>query len=392
MGKEFLKVDILGTLNISEVFFFYEEPQIFTCTSRFGQVYLCLLTDMDDKRWLLAPISLSRLALLKSNRVSMKEAFIDAEDEFVWSISQDSMGYPIKANQVYCKDISCDDLPDEDVYLDYTEDSLMPIKDDEIFKIANEEKRDILDISFLPCNSHTREIDCATLGETLINTQQVIYSLALSKEHVGSKIPSKVKKENTIVATGTYAASFGVRFKSAELADIYGKTSLSETMTLLAELLSTKNSETNLKILLKEHSSRTVVQYKKLLGGLLKAELAVNISLASPNNYSFKTEFTKDDILKNVNFLETEIEDMVISEKMYGTVVGINVDKKTFAFKSREEENIIGTLADNFNDVTFEVPQYIEATFDKKISSNTLTRHEKWEYKLVSLKEIVVHA
>lgn len=389
MNKEFLKIDMLGTLSINEVFFFYEEPQIFTCTSRFGQVYLCLLTDMDDKKWLLAPITLSRLALLKSNRLSIKAAFIDAEDEFVWSIEENYIDHIIKANRIYCNDISLDDLPDENVYADYTEDDLMPIQDNEISKIANEEKRDILDLSFLPSNSHVREIDCETLGETLINTQQVIYSLALSKEYVGSKISTQIKKDNTIVATGTYAASFGVRLKSIELADLYGKTPLSETMKLFAELLSTKDSETNLKILLKKHSPRTVIRYKKLMEGLLKAELSVNISLSSPNNYLFKTELTKDDIFNNILFLETEIEDMVISEKMYGTMVGINVDKKTFAFKSNEEGNITGTLADNFNDATFEVPKYVEATFEKKISKNDLTRHEKWEYKLISLNKSI---
>ncbi|MHB8072850.1 hypothetical protein [Desulfosporosinus fructosivorans] len=59
---------------------------------------------------------------------------------------------------------------------------------------------------------------------------------------------------------------------------------------------------------------------------------------------------------------------MISIEKIYGTMVGIHVDKQTFAFKSLEDENMIGEFSDDFDGVTFEVPKIVEAEIERRVT------------------------
>lgn len=386
MNELWAKVDMFGSLNIQEIFFFYDEPQIFSCVSRFGQIYLIMLTDMDQRKWLAVPISSARLALLKKNRISVKQAFIDAEDEFVWMLHETAIG-KVSAIQQLCSNIEDEDLPDDDVFLDYEQDDVMPTNIDDISIKSIQERRDIVDLSLLPHLGHTREIDSEILGETLINAQQLFYALSLPLEHTSGRISIQNKENNKIVAVGCYAASFGIRLMSSELADLYGKTKVTDTIKMFSELLIEKDNQDKLRKVLKQHSPLATIRYRKFIASLYRSDLEVKISLASPNNYVFHTKFNKDDIKRNLKFLEDEISDMTISETMIGTLVGINVEKNTFAFKSTNDENIIGTLSDVFVGKTFEVPRMVEAVFDKKITWNESTQKERCNY---VLKEINV--
>lgn len=385
MLREFLKANLLGTLYIDEVFFFYEEPQIFTCVSKTGQKYLGLLTDMSGNGWMLVPMSEAQLSLLKSNRISVREAFVRPEDEFLWKIKLYSNSSTADVQQIFYTDIDEEDLPDDDVYIDYCSDELMPVVEDDLLDIAKKERRDILDLSLKSANKHKREIECEVLGEVLSTTQQILYTLPIKNDSTRGRIPKDIRNKSTIVAVGTFAASFGVRLKSPGLSDLLGETDVTSTIRMFTSLLEAKSNEAKLKELLKELGRKTIFKYRRFMKVLLQADVGLQVRAASPNNYCFRVDFTTDDIIRNLNLLEGEIKDMVSIEKMYGTMVGIHVDKKTFAFKSIEDESIIGKLSENFNGVTFEVPKFVEAKIEQRITFNEVTNEEKYIYTLLSI-------
>ena len=118
---------------------------------------------------------------------------------------------------------------------------------------------------------------------------------------------------------------------------------------------------------------------------LLQSETGLKVRLASPNNYSFNIDLSTDDILKSLNLLDGEIKDMVSIENIYGTMVGIRVEKQTFAFTSLEDEHIIGKFSDDFDGVTFEVPKMVEAKIERRVIFNEVTNEEKYSFKLLSI-------
>lgn len=385
MNDDIFKIDLLGNLKIDEIFLYYEEPQLFSCISAFGQKYLGLLTDIDNREWLLVPVSSSRLALLKANKITIKESIINAEDEFVWKITEKSDKQLKMATQVYLDNINDDDLPDEDLYLD-CDNEYMPTIDDDIINVAVEEKRDIVDFSILPFNSHVRELEFHVLGEVLINVQQVIYSLALDKDFNGNRISSKIKEENTLSAAGTYAASFGIRAKSNKLSDLYEETPLTNSIKQFSKLLSAKKDKQELKNLLKEMNPRVTMRYKKMMECLFKENLSFNISLASPDKYYFKAEFSDKDIENNLSFLSEEIDNTITCEEIKGKLVGINVNKKRFAFETFDDEIITGIISDDLvKSITFKVPIDAKATLEKETILSDLTDEERYKYRLINI-------
>lgn len=387
MLYEFLKVDLLGTLYIDEVFFFYEEPQVFNCESKTGQKYLALLTDMDIKEWLLVPLSEAQLSLLKSNRISIREAYINPEDNLIWKVINNGNTNNATATKILPTDLIESDLPEADVYIDYTSDELMPIINNDLVEIAQKEKRDILDLILLASGQHIREIPCETLGDVISTSQQILYTLSMRNDTLKGRIPNEIRNKNTIVAVGTFAASFGVRFKSPGLSNLFGETEVTSTIKMFADLLNTKNDENTLKEMLQNHSKKTTFKYRHLMKILLQADVGLKVRIASPNSYNSNINLTTDDILKNLNLLDGEIKDFVSIEKMYGNMVGIHVDKKTFAFKSIDDENIIGKLSENFDGVTFEVPKYVEAEIERRVTFNEVTNEEKYIYTLLSIND-----
>ncbi|WP_321834344.1 DUF6575 domain-containing protein [Clostridium butyricum] len=385
MESDIMKVDLLGTLKITEIYYFYEEPQVFGCVNKFGQTFLGLLTDMDIREWLILPISLAQLAQLKANKISIKQAFTSAEDGFVWKVIESNN--LSKAIQVNKDLINKDDLPDDELYLDCENQFMPSINNETLVREASEERRDIFDLSLLPLSKHSRELDMAVMGEILIDIQQMIYCIDMPIEYSSGKISNKVKQRNTLVATGTYAASFGIRMKSSDLSDFSGNTELSETIKKFCEILGNKNNEKELKKILKLYNPRVTLRYKKLMECLCREELAFNLSIASPNNYFFKTEYTKKDIMNNLVYLNEQADNIIKLEVLEGTMVGINVNKRRFAFETLEKEIIVGKISDQVKKIVYEVPKKVVVCLEETIQLNDFTNKEKYIYKLLEVQE-----
>lgn len=389
MLSEFLRIDLLGTIYIDEIFFFYEEPQVFTCTSKTGQKYIALLIDMDNPQWLLSPISYAQLSLLKSNRISLKESFIKSEDNYVWKVRYDKESPMAKAEQISSQSISDEDLPDDDLFLDWKQDKMLPVFEDNIIETSKNERRDVIDLSLEIADGHCREIGCEVLGEILTNTQQLIYSLAYKNDNIKGHIPKMIRDKNTLQVVGTFAASFGVRFKSSDLSNFFGETSVSQTLKILSNLLETKNNQEKLKEFLNTQSKRAVIKYRNLMKTLIQANAGLKVKLASPNEYFFNIAFSTNEIMNSLSILEGEINNMVTLEVMFGMLVGINVDKKTFMFIGVDGEQINGKLSDTLVNTTFLVPMQAEVEVEQRVTINDLIKEEKYTYTLLKINEII---
>lgn len=105
-----LKTDSLGILHIDEIFFFYEEPQLFSCESETGQKYLAMLTDMDIKEWLLVPLSKEQLFQLKDSRITAREVYMNSEKKVIWKIVSNGNSGLLK--KIFPNDLLKSDLPE----------------------------------------------------------------------------------------------------------------------------------------------------------------------------------------------------------------------------------------------------------------------------------------
>jgi len=128
---EFLpRSTILGDLSVIEICEYYDIPSLFSCKNSTGHIYLALSVDEDDTSltWFYLPVSPGRLDEVRSGRTDLYDAFKNAEDGFLFEVIT-SHGKNDIVNQVYCKEIGEDLLPEKGYKLSVSEDSPVPISE-----------------------------------------------------------------------------------------------------------------------------------------------------------------------------------------------------------------------------------------------------------------------
>ena len=255
---------------------------------------------------------------------------------------------------------------------------------------ANQEMRDIIEISLEKDDTHITEISCVALGDMLNNVQQLIYALAFKDGGLRGAIPKKVKDDCYLCATGMFAASVGIRLKSRELCDLYKETPLTQTLQDFNRLFMVAGNKEQLREFLSTQNPRVAVRYRTLLRSLLSNKTGIKINNASPNNSVFSKHFSTKELSVNLDFIDSEIEEMVEHVTVYGRLVGANVERCSFEFITTDKEKIKGEIAASLISSVFSVPQSVEADFEIRIGTDSMTREEKLLYTLTAIRPTVI--
>lgn len=389
MHEKFGDIPGIGTLYYKQIYYFYDQPQIFLCINNAYQEYFIILLDDDGntRQWLCAAISKACLNLLLNNKIEIRNIFTKPELGFVWKLINES---DVFNTSILCPtDLEEDMLPDAGEYLEYEDldSSLLKPKDTEAYIASEEERRDILDISLELKNGHVHEISCELLSDTLKNTQQLFYALGNKNEGGAGRVSSAIKKGCLLQVSGTFAASFGIRLKSDEICTLFGETSLTPIFAQFGKLLEATQNEDRFREYLSSQRANVILKFRNLMKSLASCETGMVISGASPNKYQFKTKWTTDDIVKNLRLINSEVENLVETITLDGKMVGINIDKQTFMFISINDEVYKGRLSDEAAKKTYSIPKDGKAYIERKIGHNQITNEERYVYKLISFEE-----
>ena len=388
MADLFASLPYIGDLYYHHTYLFYEEPQIFSCMTKTFQAYLLLAipSENDEKSaWLAAPISSGRLLKAEKNSIEIRDVFLEPES-LLWKIELFKNVYNA-VNILPCT-LTDELLPERGEFLDFIEAmEITPSPDTPIMQ-ATQEMRDILEISLEKDDSHISEISCAALGDTLNNIQQLIYAIALKEGGLRGTIPKKVKDDCTLCVTGMFAASVGIRLKSNEFCDLYSETPLTNTLNDFNRLFAVSGNKDDLREFLLSQNPRVAMKYRTLLRSLLANKTGIRINNASPNNNTFAKHFSTKELMSNLSLIESEIEEIVEQNTVYGRLVGANVERCSFEFITTDGENIKGSITPELSSKVFSVPQVVEADIEIRVGSDSMTREEKLLYTLKEIRPI----
>lgn len=106
-----------GNLYLDKVLFAYDNlPIIFVCTDKYHNYYLAICTDsICSLSWMLTGVSISTLISILKNEIPVFEAFkIDNKKIIII----DNNGEKLSCKEQILSEISEDELPDENEYLD----------------------------------------------------------------------------------------------------------------------------------------------------------------------------------------------------------------------------------------------------------------------------------
>jgi hypothetical protein len=387
MAELFADVSQLGRLFYHHTYLFYDEPQLFSCFTPTFQYYLVVAIPSDvGDAWLAAPISPGRLAQLEQNKIEIRRAFTEPES-ILWKLEErDAI---LTAYSILPNSLTDDLLPNENTFLDYYGSGELTESEKAPLEQSTREMRDVIEISFEKDDSHIQEISCVALGDSLKNIQELIYALGNKEGGLRGTIPKRIREDCELCVTGLFAASVGVRLKSDELCDLEFKTPLTDTLANFNRLFEIAGDKELLNKFLSTQNPRVAIKYRALIRTLLNNCMGIRINNASPNKSVFTRHFTTKELAVNLSLINSEIDEITEEVILYGSLVGINVERGTFEFISTEKESIKGMVSSELQESTFSIPQEVQAAFIITVGTDSLTKEEKLVYKLTGLSPIV---
>lgn len=385
----YMNIDLLGRIYLKDTIVYYDKPLVFSCINDFGQIFIAISNELDEtESWTFLPVSNSRFLQIVRGGITAYNAIRNPEGGFLWSVNISANNYSNgKAKQIDPECLDEDDLPDKDIVYDiYGEDEFI-IKNEELKKIQEDaisERREIIDISLEPMDSHIHEIDVMLLSKVLENTQNVINLIGHNKG-INGKIPKTVREKNKLNATGNYAASFGIRLKSNELADIMNQSIVQRNIGIFLDIIEAKDDLKRLHEILNSLNPSVSIYYMKLLRYLINDNIGIKIQTAFPNRQCRNITLNKDEIQRSLKVLEEDFKEVVRNVTIFGSVIAIDVDRKSFGFISNDDEKIRGVIDSKLNVRQYVLPKTAEILVQVTTKYVDLTGKETIEYKLLDL-------
>ncbi|KGK89372.1 hypothetical protein DP73_09955 [Desulfosporosinus sp. HMP52] len=383
----------LGKLEIIDILFNYDGPRIFTCHNSANKFLAFLVDELEETDlWLFIPVNYMRVSEIKKGLLSIRDAIRNAEDGYVYEIHlpvAESLTSSVKI--LSCIDIPEEYLPQEDSIItinnriecnrNFTELPDRPLITQEE---ALDTGRDVLDIAIIGEN-HC-EISCQIFADTLSAIQHTIFAFDPRWRSINGRPPINVIEDNTLHVTSLYKSSFGIRIKSKETANLFRYTPATATIKQLAELFGDSKERELLSDKLKTINSKAILNYKKFLGIFQNTETELNVEWASPNKEKLSVLLTHKQIRDAYEFIDQTLETTRII-KVVGTLVAVNLKRKTFYIESEDGNDYSGGLSNEIvkyvsKGYKFEVPMLITAEIESTIRTNINTSEETVVYTL----------
>ena len=108
MKTDILNISDLGSLEIIEIYDYYDQPILFACKNTAGHLYLVVAADEDEQHetWLYVRVSTERLNLIRSGTIDLHDAFADSENRHLLQVNfyYDNLNSPqiqlLESNQI----------------------------------------------------------------------------------------------------------------------------------------------------------------------------------------------------------------------------------------------------------------------------------------------------
>lgn len=388
MNEKFAFIDALGELFYHEIYLFYDEPLLFSCMNNALQYYMFerVPSVKGQERWVAVSISQARLLQLEKNTLEVRDVFVMCETGMAYLIT--SFEGLFSMETIMSNSLSDDMLPMSGEYLDFDRDDendidALPNDGGTPLALAEKERRDVLELSLEMENRHKREISSTALGHILENTQQLVFALANKNGGLRGAIPSEIQEGNTLLVSGVFAASFGIRLKSKDVCSLLGETAVTKTLSELSRLLDGTHNREVLQSVLESNSPRVMIKYRELLQTLLRHKMALRVHYASPNKTVYNRRFAMEDISQYLKVLDTELQQRVVKETLYGNLVSIDNENHKFGFRSAGNDKFKGKLAPSLQGKTFSVTMPGKAVIETQIQFDEITGTERFNHTLI---------
>ena len=383
MADMFRIVKGIGRLKYKNIYGFYDEPLVFSCSSLTGSLYFLLRLPSDYEQWCAVEVSEERLKLLENNLMEIREPFVHPENEYLYRLYSDHLN--VEFEILTSDQLTEDMLPYSDEYLDYESEERGR---EQLGYIAKREKCTVLEMSFEKKDSHEMDISCVALSDALNNVQMLVYSLAYREGKPYGQFPKSIRDLHELKVTETFAASFGIQLKSEHLNEVEQQKKADDVLSRLDNLISSSQEAATLKQALISESNRTAIYFNRLLKGLKRNNLGFRFIAASPLKSYESKHLSTHQVNEVLQRITDEIREFKREEIYEGELKGIDVEKNQFtfiSFEAAEEEIINGKISSELANRVFTVPSKTRIKVETSISFDRISGDEKYIFILLDV-------
>lgn len=394
-----LSFNPIKNIKILHIYEYYDEPITYSFYNDVGSLFLANLVDWDEEKsaniWLYIQVELNEIIKLENKELTLREITMDAMDKHSY------IGIETDTKEDFFllepQSIDANYIPDEGSYIVFENEKKLLSVAKNMSETLIKNNRYVLEISFEPEGKHDHEIDSRFLGNALIDTQNIISSLALpSTSNILSRYPEEIKKATQMKVTDTFAASFGIRLESNVHANILSDDIVSKSLQkfhLLFDNLSKDEPNMN-KEFYSDFNAKSMQKFNDLVEEMSEKNISGKIKIGTPlpgaNTNIKESTFT----VKNLKDFSILAEKNVSEKTENITVNGVLYmhDHKSKMFKifsdSKEDELVIkGMVNDNLSDSVFIIPSNGSAKIKKTTTINNVTKKGKVTYVLLEFIE-----
>lgn len=387
------KNTILGKLRIETVFQFYDIPRLFLCANNSGAKFLALsvFDDYESFKWLYLPVSTDRFSTIVSKGIFLREAFLSPEDGFLYEVESNFAGEST-VQHVFSEQVSLDDLPDEDVYLESKESVHVGLGVIDADLAAEGSRRETCNLHFYPWDTKLPEIDARDLGGILTSFQELASALGqYCKGDVTLKgaIPADILEATKFRATQIFEGSFGLQLKSKSTSDLFHSSLASDVLLELTNLIESRDNEDNVSNKLHELKGRVASKYRHFLREISKLDSPMKLHWGSPNSERGRVlSLSKQEIKKAFDLVSKIDIDMSESVVFRAELLGLDVKTKRYRVRHlSDNEDYSGTVLDESLDAVRHsvINGMYNVTLKKIIETNFSSGAEYTKWALVTL-------
>ena len=385
---------VLGRLHIETVYQFYDIPRLFTCSNMAGLRYLVLsvFDDYETFKWLYLPISNDRLSTLISKGLMLRNAFLEPEDGYLYMIESDFYG-KTSVHHILPEQIDDQDLPEEGVYLESTENPHIGLGAIDADQAAESSRRETYNLHLYPWDTMLPEIDAQNLGGILTSFQELANALGqYCKGGVTLKgaIPADILEATKFRPTQIFNGSFGIQLKSKSTSDLFYSSLASDVLLELTNLIGSRDNEDNISNKLHELKGRVASKYRIFLREVSKLDSSMKLHWGSPNKDRGRViSLSKQEIRRAFELVSKIDIDMSESVTFRAELLGLDVKTKRYRVRHLDDnEDYSGKILDESLDAVrhSEISGIYNVTLKKIIETNSSSGSEYTKWVLVGLE------
>lgn len=390
----FPKNTVLGELSIQYTFQYFDIPRLFSCKNKSGNQYLVLSTfdDHDIFEWLYLPLSIDRLSSLVSKNISIRDAFCNPEDGYLYQVSSNFTGES-QVTHILPDQLNDEDLPDEGVCIETSEKISIGFGSIDAKEAALSSRRETYNLHIYPWDTQLPELDIREFGSILTTFQELADALGQyckGEPTLKGAIPMDILEATKFRATQIFEGSFGIQLKSKLTNDLLHDSLASDVLLELTNLLESKDNEDNISNKLHLLKGRVASKYRKFLKEVTKLDSPVKFQWGSPNLERGRTlSLTKQELKRAFDLVSNIDINMTESVVFRAELLGLDVKTKRYRVRHlKDNEDYSGKIAEeSITQVSHsEINAIYDVTLKKIIETNSSSGTEYTKWLLVDIK------